>query len=233
MHKGKIRVLVADDEPKYVWIAKIHLEKEGYQVLTANDGETALELAVTEEPDLILLDLKMPDLSGYEVCRRIREFSTVPIIMLTALSRDADKIQGLNMGADDYVTKPFSIPELVARVRAALRRANFSEKQSSDSIFRADDLVVDFIHQRVFINEREVNLTPIEYRLLCELVKHSGRILVLEHLVDKVWGVEYEGENHLVRRVIYKLRQKIEPDPKNPKYILNKPGIGYFFDHPG
>jgi DNA-binding response OmpR family regulator len=151
----KIRVLVAEDEPRYIWAIQTNLEARDYEVLTASDGEQAVQLAADEQPDLILLDIKMPILNGYEACRRIREFSTVPIIMITAMAEEADKVLGLDLGADDYVTKPFSVPELLARVRAALRRVEFSEGVPSDSTYEAGDLRVDFAQHRVFVRGQE------------------------------------------------------------------------------
>ena len=163
MAKAKARVLVVDDEPRYIQVAMVNLELRGYQVLTANDGQTALSLAISSEPDLVLLDVRMPGLDGYQVCQRIREFSRVPIIMLTALAEDRDKVKGLDVGADDYVTKPFSIPELLARVRAALRRAEGSGDASPLPTLEVGDLRIDLDKQRVFVGAREVELTPTEY----------------------------------------------------------------------
>jgi len=230
MHRDKTRVLVVDDEPKYIWATKFNLEARGYEVLAAQDGPTAIGFVASEEPDLVILDIKMPGMDGYEVCRSIREFSAVPIIMLTALAEDGNKIKGLDVGADDYVTKPFSVEELLARVRAVLRRVELSEQQNPDPVFAVGDFRIDFARQRVFVGEREVDLTPTEYRLLRELSKHAGRVLVSEYLLESVWGVGYEGENQLIRKVIYRLRQKIEPDPKNPRYILTRPGMGYLLN---
>jgi len=232
MNKGKVRILVVDDEPRYVQAIQINLEASGYEMLAARDGQTAIELAATEEPDLILLDIRMLGLDGYEVCRRIREFSAVPIIMLTALAEDADKVKGLDIGADDYVTKPFSADEILARVRAVLRRVELSERQNPCPTFQADDLLVDFARQRVFACGQEANLTPTEYRLLCELVRQAGRVLVPEYLLEKVWGMGYEAENHLLWQAVHRLRRKIERDPRNPKYIQTRPGIGYVFALP-
>jgi len=232
MNKGKVRILVVDDEPRYVQAIQINLEASGYEMLTARDGQTAIELAATEEPDLILLDIRMLGLDGYEVCRRIREFSAVPIIMLTALAEDADKVKGLDIGADDYVTKPFSADEILARVRAVLRRVELSERQNPCPTFQAGDLLVDFAQQRVFACGQEANLTPTEYRLLCELVRQAGRVLVPEYLLEKVWGMGYEAENHLLWQAVHRLRRKIERDPRNPKYIQTRPGIGYVFALP-
>jgi len=232
MNKGKVRILVVDDEPRYVRAIQINLEASGYKVLAARDGQTAIELAVSEEPDLILLDIRMPGPDGYEVCQRIREFSAVPIIMLTALAEDADKVKGLDIGADDYVTKPFSAEELWARVRAVLRRVELSEWQKPHPTLQAGDLLVDFARQRVFACGQEANLTPTEYRLLCELVRQAGRVLVPEYLLEKVWGMGYEGENRLLWQAVHRLRRKIERDPQNPQYIQTRSGIGYVFALP-
>jgi DNA-binding response OmpR family regulator len=232
MTEARTRILVVDDEPRYVQVAKVNLELRGYEVLAARDGQTAIALAASEKPDLILLDIRMPGLDGYTVCQRIREFSNAPIIMLTALAEVADKIKGLDVGADDYVTKPFSIPELLARVRAVLRRAVPPDRRDAHPTFEAGDLRVDFDRQRVFVGEREVDLTPTEYRLLCELARQAGRVLVPEYLLAQVWGAAYEGEDQLVRKVIYRLRQKLEPDPRHPQLILTRPGMGYLIDLP-
>jgi DNA-binding response OmpR family regulator len=228
----KARILVVDDEPRYVRAIQFNLEASGYEVFPARDGQTAIELTASEEPDLILLDIRMLGLDGYEVCQRIREFSAVPIIMLTALAEDTDKVKGLDIGADDYMTKPFSADELLARVRAVLRRVELSERQDPHPTFQACDLLIDFAHQRVFARDQEVNLTPTEYRLLYELVKQAGRVLVPEYLLEKVWGMGYEGENRLLWQAVHRLRRKIEPDPRNPQYIQTRPGIGYVFALP-
>jgi DNA-binding response OmpR family regulator len=232
MSKEQTCILVVDDEARYVRAIRFNLEASGYEVVTAQDGETAIALVSEKEPDLVLLDVKMPGMDGLEACRRIREFSAVPIIMLTALAQDADKVKGLDTGADDYVTKPFSAEELLARVRAALRRIDLGRGLVASSLFQAGDLRVDFARQRVFIGDQEADLTPTEYRLLCELVRQAGRVLVPEHLLTKVWGVGYEGETSLVWQAIHRLRRKIEPDPSNPQYIHTKPGIGYVFESP-
>lgn len=227
MHKGKTRILVADDEPRYVRAIKFNLEASGYDVITAPDGETAVELAADHTPDLILLDVRMPRLDGFGACQRIREFSAVPIIMLTAMAEDADKVKGLDLGADDYVTKPFSAEELLARVRAALRRGRLSAQPDPSPAFQTGDLRIDYAQQRVSMAGQEVRLTPIEYRLLVELAQHAGRVLLPEYLLEKVWGTGYEGEVQLVWQAIHRLRQKLEPAPRAPRYIQNRPGIGY------
>ncbi len=229
---NKTRILVVDDEPRYVRAIQVNLQASGYQVLTAGDGQRAVELAASKEPDLILLDVKMPKLNGFEACRQIREFSTVPIIMLTAMAEDENKVQGLDTGADDYVTKPFSADELMARVRAALRRVEFSARPDGQAIFEAGDFRIEFARRRVFRGGEEVALTPTEYRLLCVLARQAGRVVVPEHLLEKVWGVGYEGEHRLVWQAIHRLRRKIEPDPQNPELIQTRPGIGYVFVPP-
>jgi len=228
MRTKKVRILAVDDEPRYVRVIKINLEASGYDVITAESGATALELAVTENPDLVLLDLMMPDIDGYEVCRRIREFSNIPIIMLTALTETNNKVKGLDLGADDYITKPFSARELLARIRAAMRR-NEPPSSKEAPTFEAGELRIDFVGHRVFVRGQEIKLTPTEYRLLSELAKQADRILVPEYLLEKVWGMGHEGEVQLLWQAIHRLRHKIETDPQNPRYIQTRPGIGYIF----
>jgi DNA-binding response OmpR family regulator len=232
MHAGKTHILVVDDEPRYIRAIQVNLEASGYQVLTARDGRMAVERAASDDPDLVILDVRMPGLDGFQACERIREFSTVPIIMLTALAEDTDKVKGLDVGADDYVTKPFSADELLARVRAVLRRVELAERQSASSTYQAGDVMVDFVRQRVFARGREVKLTPTEYRLLYELIKQPGRVLVPEYLLERVWGFGYEGENRLLWQAVHRLRSKVERDPKNPEYIQTRPGLGYVFTSP-
>jgi len=232
MDEFKARILVVDDEPRYIRAVQANLEARGYEVLSAQNGQTAIELARRKEPDLILLDIRMPGLNGYEVCERIREFSSVPIIMLTALSDDVNKVRGLDTGADDYVTKPFSIAELIARVRAALRRAALSKQTEHDSVFRAGDLLIDFSLRRVFVGDQEVSLTPTEYRLLCELARQAGRVLMPDYLLKQVWGIEHAQDTRLVWQVIHRLRRKIECDPQNPRYVQTRAGMGYILQIP-
>lgn len=233
MKDGKIQILVVDDEPRYVWAIRLNLESRGYGVLTASDGQTALEIAAVESPDLVILDIRLPGLDGFEVCRRLREFSTIPVIMLTALAEDAEKVAGLDVGADDYVTKPFSAEELLARVRSALRRVEYADAVETMPVVQAGDLLIDLGRQRVFAGDHEVYLTAIEYRLLAELARNAGRVLVPDHLLERVWGPGYEGEVRLVRQVIHRLRNKIEPDPRNPRYVETRHGIGYVFSKAG
>jgi DNA-binding response OmpR family regulator len=232
MSKDRVPVLVVDDEPRYVRAIQFILEANGYQVIVARNGQRAIELAADGQPALVVLDVRMPGLDGYAVCRRIREFSTVPIIMLTALAEDADKVKGLDLGADDYVTKPFSADELLARVRAVLRRTEIADLPTGSPVFECGDLRVDLVQQRVYVGDREVKLTPTEYRLLAELVKQAGRVLVPEYLIKQIWGPGYEGETQLLWQVVYRLRQKVEPNPRNPQYIQTRPGIGYVLTPP-
>ncbi len=227
MPEPKRRILVADDEPRYVRAMQVSLEMHGYQVVAARDGQEALALAASENPDLILLDIRMPGLDGYEVCRRVREFSTVPIIMLTAMSSTADKVKGLELGADDYITKPFSVDELIARVRTALRRLEYLQPADPQPVRQVGGLRVDLVGQRVFVDDAEANLTATEYRLLCELIKRPGQILTPGYLLERVWGVGYDGQERLVWKAMHRLRLKIESDPHTPRYIETKPGIGY------
>ena len=232
MSKESIRVLVVDDEPRYIRAIRTTLQPSGYAVFSAPDGQTAIQFATDQEPDLILLDIRLPDLSGYEVCRQIREFSTVPIIMLTALAETDDKIKGLEAGADDYVTKPFSAGELLARVRAALRRIELDNRSMGQPVFRAGNFEVDFNQRLVRIDDRPVRLTPTEYRLLCEMINRAGQVLVPAYLLEKVWGEGYEVDEHLVYLAIHRLRRKIERDPDSPQLIQNRPGMGYLFVAP-
>ncbi|MGD1993361.1 MAG: response regulator transcription factor [Anaerolineae bacterium] len=226
------RILVVDDEPNYVYLVKLNLEARGYEVLTARDGEQAVRIAAVEEPDLIILDIMMPCVDGYEACRQIRQFSQVPIIMLTARAEETSKVRGLDLGADDYLTKPFSTKELLARVRAALRRAEMSKGQKARPILTAGELRIDMAQRRVFLAEKEVVLTPTEYRLLRELARHAGKVMLSEHLLEAVWGIGNQSGLTTLRQTIYRLRQKLEPDPGDPTYIHTRSGLGYVFELP-
>ena len=227
MAERKVRVLVVDDEPRYVRAIQVNLEAHGYETVTGKDGEAAVELAASAQPDLIILDVRMPQLNGWEACQRIREFSQVPIILLTALTETADKVKGLDAGADDYVTKPFSSEELLARVRAVLRRKVMPEASAGQTSFRLGPLQVDFAAQRVFMTEQEMALTPTEYRVLAELAREAGKVVTPEQLLLKVWGEGYAGETQLVWQAVHRLRHKLERPPGAPPLIQNKPGLGY------
>ncbi len=232
MKKEIVRILVVEDEPKYIWAITTNLKARGYLVLSAQDGQKAVELAVSEEPDLVLLDIKIPGLNGYEVCQRIREFSTVPIIMITAMAEEADKVYGLEMGADDYITKPFSSKELIARIRAVLKRAPSELDRHTSPDLVCGDIRIDLARRRVTVGEREIYLTPTEYSLLYELAIHPNQVLFHDYLLTKVWGSEYRNDVDYLRSYIHYLRKKLEPDPGNPKYILSNPGIGYMLAVP-
>ena len=224
-------VLIIDDDIRMLRMMKRMLELENFQTMTANNGETALKAFEKETPDLVLLDIMMPDMNGYTVCKHIREFSDVPIIMVTAMGEDKQKVEGLDIGADDYVTKPFSASELAARVRALLRRSNSKESQSN-SVFHYENLVIDYGSNRVSINSEELILTSTEYRLLSYLSQNAGRVVTPDQLLSKVWGEAYLGTPHLLQVNIARLRKKLKDDAKNPTYIITRPGIGYIMSKP-
>ena len=229
MPARKTTIVTADDDPQLLRLVARNLQFEDYEVLTASDGERALELIEASAPDAVLLDVMMPRMDGFTLCRRVREFSTVPIILVTARGQDQDKIRGLDLGADDYLTKPFSVDELLARVRAVLRRSQFTanEAASLGHPQTIGELTIDYAQHQVCVAEREVALTPIEYRLLAYLAQNAGRIVTQELLLSHVWGSEYAGESHMLQVNINRLRQKIEADPAHPRYIRTKVGIGY------
>jgi len=221
-------ILIVDDEPRYVKLVEINLQTEGYQVRTAGNGQEAVEAVAAAAPDLILLDVMMPIMDGFTATTRIREFSNVPIILVTAKGEERDRVRGLDAGADDYIVKPFSAQELLARVRAVLRRA---ERQQADSfhepIFRHRELTIDLARAQVFSGETEAQLTATEYRLLQTLAASMGRVLTADELLSTVWGPEYKDDKEILWVCLSRLRQKIEPDPKNPIHILTRQGIGY------
>ena len=226
---SKYKILVVDDEKRMVRFIQLNLEQDGFQVLTAYNGKEALEQVRTQLPDLILLDIMMPDISGFEVLKRIREVNTVPVIMLTAKGEEDDRIQGLELGADDYITKPFSPREMVSRIRAVLRRTRSFKEDQIDLIKVDDRLTIDFSRREVWVEGKIVDLRPTEYRLLYHLVKNAGWVNTHEQLLSKVWGFEYQDEPHYVRLYVNYLRKKLEQDPSNPKYILTERGVGYRF----
>jgi DNA-binding response OmpR family regulator len=231
----KITILCVDDDPHLLRLVSRNLELEGYAVLTASDGEQALAVFKEQQPDLILLDVMMPHLDGFSVCQRVREYSGVPIILLTARGQDQDKVRGLDLGADDYLTKPFSIEELLARVRAVLRRAQFSSGERVSglrSIITVGDLTIDDTRHLVTRAGHEIALTPTEYRLLAYLAQHAGRVVTQDLLLERVWGAEYVGESHMLQVNINRLRRKLEDDPAHPRYIRTKVGVGYMLVAP-
>lgn len=222
------RILVVDDEPKLIHLVREVLAAIGYEILVSCSGENAIQLTALEHPDLILLDIVLTGpIDGYEVARRVREFSDVPIIMLTAKVRESDLLRGFDAGADDYITKPFSSKELLARISAVLKRSRGETAAPSESIIECGSLKIDLARHRVTVNEKEIHLTPTEYSLLHELAAHKNQVLLHEQLLSAVWGPEYRGDFDYLRAYIRYLRQKIEIDPSNPKIIQRCPGVGY------
>jgi DNA-binding response OmpR family regulator len=220
-------IVIAEDDPRMLKLVRRTLELEGYRVLAASDGRQALELALGQGVDLVLLDVMMPEMDGFTVAQKIRTASPVPILMLTARAAEADIVHGLDSGADDYLLKPFGADELAARVRALLRRAQQTEGPPISSVVIGEDLTVDLTGRRVHRDGVEIMLTPTEFRLLALLASHRGKVLTHEMLLEQVWGPEWRGELHQLRVYIARLRQKIEPDPANPRYLLTRPGFGY------
>jgi two-component system KDP operon response regulator KdpE len=222
------KILVIEDERDLVEMLHHRLEREGYQVLSAYDGIDGLRIMQEQHPHLIVLDLMLPRMNGWEACRRIREHSDIPIIILSALTEDRDKVRGLELGADDYVTKPFSSIELVARIRAALRRRRYPA--TTDSMVRIDDrLVVDLAQNRVIVDGQYVELSPIEHRILHCFLDHTGCVLTHQSLLTQVWGWEYTEQTDYLKVYIHHLRKKIEKNPRKPRYILTVRGLGYRF----
>ena len=224
MSDGGPRVLVVDDEPAIRRFLTTSLAAHDYAVFEAVNGQEALSAVAAHRPDLVILDLGLPDMDGIEVTRLLREWSTIPIIILTVQEQEAAKVAALDAGADDYVTKPFGMGELLARMRAALRRAASS---TAEPVFSSGDLTVDLARRLVTIAGREVRLTPTEYDLLRALVSHAGKVLTQRQLLRQVWGAGYDGETHLLRVNMSNLRHKLESDAARPNYILTEPGVGY------
>ena len=223
------KILVVDDEERMLRFIRLNLEQDGFQVIEAIKGHEALDKMRTALPDLILLDIMMPDIDGFDLLKMIREISTIPVIMLTAKGEEDDRVKGLELGADDYITKPFSPRELVSRVKAVLRRIEV-ESGGEEEIIQVDDrLKIDFNRREVLVDGKLVKLRPTEYRLLYHLVQNAGWVLTYDQILSRVWGYEYRDEPHYVRLYINYLRQKLEKDPANPKYILTERGVGYRF----
>jgi DNA-binding response OmpR family regulator len=221
------RILVVDDEPRYVRLMEANLISEGYDVTKAYDGQSAVEMVADTQPDLVLLDVMMPGLDGFGACERIREFSSIPIIMVTAKGEEQDRVRGLDVGADDYIVKPFSATEVLARVRAVLRRAKVTGSTYEQSIFTHGNLRIDLARAEVFKDEDMVFLSATEYRLLLQFVHNQGNILTSEDLLVNVWGPEYREDKEILWVSISRLRQKLEDDPRNPQHIVTRSGMGY------
>jgi two-component system KDP operon response regulator KdpE len=224
MAEEDLRILVVDDERAIRRFLTMALNSQGYTVVEAVDGESALQAVVMQRPDLLILDLGLPDMDGIEVVRRLREWSELPILILSVREQEADKIAALDAGADDYLTKPFRVGELLARLRAALRRVSSPTRQST---FLSQGLCVDLAHRQVTMHDQEVHLTPTEYDLLRVFILHAGKVLTHRYLLRQVWGPAYEAEVPLLRVNISNLRQKLEPDPTQPQYLITEKGVGY------
>ncbi len=223
-----MKVLVIDDEPQIRRALRIGLEQNNYQVFLAASGEEGLDLAASRSPDLIILDLAMPGKNGFDVCRELREWSKTPVIVLSVRDREEDKIKALDLGADDYLTKPFGIGELLARARAVMRRKSPDDEQE-ESTFICSNLKVDFAHRRVYLSNEEIHLTPKEYDLLRYMTTNADRVLTHRQLLSKVWGPEYENDSHTLRVHIANLRNKIEEHPERPFFIHTETRVGYRF----
>jgi len=224
MSGTELRVLVVDDERPIRRFLRASLGAHGYAVSEASGGQEALSAVASERPDLVILDLGLPDLDGLEVTRRLREWTQIPILILSVREEEASKVAALDAGADDYLTKPFGAGELLARIRAVIRRASQS---GTEPVYQMGDLMVDLARRRVLVAGVEADLTPTEYDLLRVLVQHAGKVLTHRHLLRQVWGTSYELEIHLLQVNISNLRRKIEPDPSRPRYILTEAGVGY------
>ena len=225
--KGK-RILVVDDEPRMIGFIRMNLELEDHHVIEAHSGIEALDAVRTQLPDLVLLDVMMPELDGFETLRMLREFSEIPVIMLTAKGEENDKVYGLELGADDYITKPFGPRELSSRIKAIFRR--IEKPSTEEAVLTVDEhLSVDFNQREVIVNGEHIKLRPTEYRLLYHLIKNAGWTVPHDQLLQKVWGYEYRDEAHYVRLYVNYLREKIEEDPSNPRYIITERGVGYRF----
>ena len=221
------RVLIVDDEPRYLRLLDANLRTEGYEVVTANDGQQALDVFSSQPIDLILLDIMMPRLDGFATCQRIREFSNVPIIILTAKGEEQDRVRGLDLGADDYLVKPFSATELLARVRAVLRRAQIPSEGGQARFFTHENLRIDFARAEVWRGDQVISLSATEYRLLLQFAHNLGKILTSEDLLTSVWGPEYKTDKEILWVSIARLRQKLEDDPHTPHHIVTRSGLGY------
>ena len=225
---SQAKILLVEDEEDVVQLLTFRFEQEGYEVLTAANGVEGLQVLQQEHPQLVVLDVMMPRMNGWETCKRIRQYSDVPIIMLTALGRETDKVRGLELGADDFVTKPFSLAELVARVRAALRRGG--QPLSANVTVQVDErLIVDRAQRQVVVDGQKTELSPTEFRVLDCLLDNAGRILTHQSLLTQVWGWEYLDETDYLKVYIHHLRKKIEENPSKPRYILTERGLGYRF----
>ena len=221
------RILIVDDEIRYLRLMEANLVSEGYEIIKADSGQAAVDAVDENRPDLVLLDVMMPGLSGFDACQRIREFSSVPIIMVTAKGDEQDRVKGLDVGADDYIVKPYSATELLARVRAVLRRSKLTRGTFQQPIFTHGALQIDFAKAEVFKGNSMVFLSATEYRLLLQFAHNLGRVMTSEELLENVWGPEYREDKEILWVSISRLRQKLEENHKDPQHIITRPGLGY------
>jgi two-component system KDP operon response regulator KdpE len=221
------KILLIEDEREIRRFLRISLENGGFRLLESAAGKEGLLQAATAQPDLVILDLGLPDIDGMEVIRQVREWSQLPIIVLSARGQEHQKVQALDAGADDYLTKPFSVGELVARIRVALRHAAQGAGEAGEPVFAVDNLRVDLVRRQVRVGEEEIHLTPIEYRLLTTMIQHAGKVLTHRQLLKEVWGPDSVFETHYLRVYMAQLRRKLEADPARPRFLLTEPGVGY------
>ncbi|MBI5846363.1 MAG: response regulator [Nitrospirae bacterium] len=226
MAEDKGLILLIEDEPQMRRFLRITLQGYGYRLIETASGQEGLTQAATRNPDVILLDLGLPDIDGLEVTKRLREWTQIPIIVISAREQEEDKIKALDAGADDYLTKPFGAGELLARIRVALRHTA-TQHGEEESVFVLDNLKVDLLKRQVLLDDREIHLTPIEYRLLTTLIKHAGKVMTHSQLMKEVWGPAYVDQSHYLRIYMAQLRHKLEIDPARPRFFINEPGIGY------
>jgi len=229
MKEIPVTILLIEDERQMRRFLRVTLQSEKYGVLEAETANDGLSQAATRNPDIVLLDLGLPDMDGLEVIEKLREWSAVPVIVISAREQEGDKIKALDRGADDYLTKPFGAGELLARIRVALRHAAPQSQDQGEAIFVAEELRIDFLKRQVYCGTREVHLTPIEYRLLTVLVRNAGRVMTHRQILKEVWGPPYIEQTHYLRVFMNQLRKKIEADSARPRFLLNEPGIGYRF----
>lgn len=222
-------VLLIEDEPQMRRFLRVSLHSQGYHLVEAESGQDGLAQAATRKPDVILLDLGLPDMDGLEVTEKLREWTTTPIIVISAREQERDKVRALDAGADDYLTKPFGVDELLARIRVSLRHVSNQELSQEDPVFRVGKLMVDFGKRQVFLDETEIHLTPIEYRLLAMLIRHADKVVTHTQLLKEIWGPRQANQVHYLRVYMGQLRQKLEADPARPVYFINEPGVGYRF----
>lgn len=222
------RILVIDDESQIQRFLKIALEGSGYEVLLADNGQQGLELASLQSPDLILLDLGLPDMGGMEVLKRLREWTRVPVLILSVQEQERDKVAALDRGADDYLSKPFGVQELLARIRVALRHSTErSSKTETSYLYQMGDLKIDLAGHQIWKNDQSLKLTKTEFKLLALLIQHAGKVLTHRQILREIWGAEYTGETHYLQVYISQLRRKLEVDPSQPQLILTESGVGY------